>query len=448
MGHPALIGSPEGVELGIDGVDARHLATPLGRGRDRRHGTVSVVARRIARRFAPERRANHGVVGFALTSIEMLRPSLGSGEDPRAMQVKKFYLAATGQNRGKTTLSLGLTQALRARGLRVGFIKPVGQRVAQVDGGLVDEDVVLLGRFLDGADRLVDMSPVHIPRGFTQQYIRGEAGTVEEHLSLIRSAFDRVSADKDVVVVEGTGHAGVGGVVDLSNAAVASALGLEALIVSGGGIGRPIDEILLNRALFRQEGVSVLGAVVNKIEFDRYEDASRVVTQGLNRLGIDVFGVIPFLPLLSYMTMEHIVGSLPGELIAEGRLDLLISNVQVVAMGARRALDFFKERTMVITPGDRDDILLAVLSAISIDPSKKLITGLIVTAGIEPPPSIMRLLRERQIPTYLVHQDTYDTASAVHDLLVKIRPSDTTKVCEVVRLVGEYVDVDRLLDRI
>jgi BioD-like phosphotransacetylase family protein len=362
--------------------------------------------------------------------------------------MKKFYLAATGQNRGKTTLSLGLTHALMARGLRVGFIKPVGQRVARVGDVLVDEDVILLHTVLGITDRLEDMSPVHIPRGFTQAYIRGEAGDQQQHLDRIHSAFERVSVDKDVVLVEGTGHAGVGGVIDLSNATVAAALGLRSVIVSGGGIGRPIDELVLNRALFERHGVDVIGSVVNKVDLGRYDAAATTVRQGLGRLGIDVLGVIPFVPLLSCLTMELIVGALPGRLISEGRLDYLISSVQVAAMAARRALEFFEERTLVITPGDRDDILLAVLSAMSLDPTKKLVTGLVVTAGIEPPPSILRLLQEREIPTYLVQRDTYDTASAIHDLLVKIRASDRTKVGEVVRLVDQYVDVDRLLDRI
>ncbi len=364
------------------------------------------------------------------------------------MPVKKFYLAATGQNRGKTTLSLGLAQTLQARGLRVGFIKPVGQRITRHGPVPVDDDVLLLHKVLGATDSMVDMSPVHIPRGFTQRYIHGEEGTTEEHLARIRAAFERVCTDKDVVVVEGTGHAGVGGVLGLSNAAVAGARGLEAIIVSGGGIGRPIDEIVLNRALFQQHGVPVIGAVVNKVDLERHPDAAATVTQGLRRLGIEVLGVIPFVPLLSYLTMELIVDALPGRLIIEGRLDLLITNVQVAAMAARRALEFFRERTLVITPGDRDDILLAVLSAISIDPTKKVVTGLVLTAGIEPPPSIMRLLRERQIPTYLVQTDTYDTASAVHDLLVKIRDSDTSKVNEVMRVVRQHVDVDRLLARL
>ncbi len=87
--------------------------------------------------------------------------------------MRQLYLAATGMNRGKTTVSLGLLAALIDRGLRTGFIKPVGQRYAVVDGVPADEDAILVKSVFDLPDPLSVMSPVHIPRGFTTSYIGG-----------------------------------------------------------------------------------------------------------------------------------------------------------------------------------------------------------------------------------------------------------------------------------
>ena len=101
------------------------------------------------------------------------------------------------------------------------------------------------------------MSPVHIPRGFTQAYIEGRV--VEDLPQRIRDAHAAFAADRDILLIEGTGHAGVGAVVGLSNAVVASMLGAPAVIVSEGGVGRPIDEIVLNAALFERHGVQVAG---------------------------------------------------------------------------------------------------------------------------------------------------------------------------------------------
>jgi uncharacterized protein len=363
--------------------------------------------------------------------------------------VAKIYVAATGQNRGKTTLCLGLIDALVRRGLRVGFIKPIGQRYTEVQGKLIDEDAVLVESVFRPGSQIEDMSPVAVERGFTRKYINGESAGRDELLETIKRAIGRVQEDKDIVVVEGTGHAGVGAVFDLSNAEVASALGLKALIVSGGGIGKPIDEILLNRSLFREHAVDIVGAVVNKVDLPNYAKVDSLVRAGLGRKGIDVVGVIPFVPLLSYLTMELIVEAMEGELIAgKERLDLLIKKIIVGAMTAHRAVDHIDERALVITPGDRDDILLAVASLAGNERDKPVVSGLILTGGITPHDSIMRLITERQIPTYLVQTNTYGAASAVHDLLVKIRPHDATKIAEIFRLVSEYVDVDGILNRI
>ena len=88
--------------------------------------------------------------------------------------MRQLYLAATGMNRGKTTVSLGLMAALLERRHDVGFTKPVGQRYAIVDGQPADEDAILMRSALGLTDDLALMSPVHIPRGFTTAYIRGD----------------------------------------------------------------------------------------------------------------------------------------------------------------------------------------------------------------------------------------------------------------------------------
>ena len=96
-------------------------------------------------------------------------------EAPRARLMRQLYLAATGQNRGKTTAALGLLDGFLRRGLRTGFMKPVGQRTVIEDGEPADEDAVLMQDVVrPAASRTRSMSPVHIPRGFTKAYIAGE----------------------------------------------------------------------------------------------------------------------------------------------------------------------------------------------------------------------------------------------------------------------------------
>ena len=122
--------------------------------------------------------------------------------------MRQIYLAATGQNRGKTTLSLGLLAALMDRGLATGFIKPVGQRTALLEGVPVDEDAILVKQVFGLPDPPSSISPVHIPRGFTKAFINGDV--VEDLGARIRAGYAAVSVGRDFLLVEGTGHAGVG----------------------------------------------------------------------------------------------------------------------------------------------------------------------------------------------------------------------------------------------
>ena len=140
----------------------------------------------------------------------------------------RIFIAATRMNEGKTTLSLGLISALRARSQRIGYIKPVGQRFVEVDGHKIDEDSVLIDRVFGGGDPLAEMSPVAVEPEFTRKDL--QSGNHEALAPTITRAFDRIARGKDFVVVEGTGHAGVGSVFDLSNATVATLLGATVLL--------------------------------------------------------------------------------------------------------------------------------------------------------------------------------------------------------------------------
>src|SRR5512135_512692 len=213
--------------------------------------------------------------------------------------MRQLYLAATGQNRGKTTAALGLVDGFIRRGYRTGFMKPVGQRTVMEEGTPADEDAVLMRSVFDLPEPYPVMSPVHIPRGFTKAYIAGEV--VEDLGARIRGAHEAFR-DHDVLLIEGTGHAGVGAVIGLSNAYVAAALGAPAVIVSEGGVGRPIDEIVLNAALFERHGVPVAGAIVNKVDVAAQPGIARILERGRAPYGIALLGVLPVRPLLSNPT--------------------------------------------------------------------------------------------------------------------------------------------------
>ncbi len=355
--------------------------------------------------------------------------------------MRQLYLAATGQNRGKTTASLGLVDGFLRQGLRTGFMKPVGQRTVIDDGEPADEDAVLMRAVFDLPEPYPVMSPVHIPRGFTKAYIAGDV--VEDLGARIRSAHEAFG-DHDVLLIEGTGHAGVGAVIGLSNAVVAAALGAPTVIVSEGGVGRPIDEIVLNAALFARHGVPVAGAIVNKVDVAAQPGIRRVLERGLAPHGIPLLGVLPVRPILSNPTLEMIEEGLAGELLHPGPdLERVIDGVSIGAMEPSHVLERVGPGTLVIVPGDREDVI-ATVTATHLGGGGVAI-GLVLTGGYRPGPAMLDAIRGADLFATLVPADTYAVASDIHDLLVKTHPADREKIEMIKQLVAANLDVDRFL---
>src|SRR6185436_2120842 len=113
---------------------------------------------------------------------------------------------------------------------------------------------------------------------FTRKYLAN--ANYDLLVRKIETAFDRVAWEKDFVLCEGSGHAGVGSVFDLSNAQVAKVLGAKVIIVTSGGIGKPIDEVALNQALFEKEHVKIIGVIVNKVIADKVDYVTDFLRKG------------------------------------------------------------------------------------------------------------------------------------------------------------------------
>lgn len=359
---------------------------------------------------------------------------------------KRVFVAATMQDQGKTTVSLGLMAAFNELRPPAGFIKPVGQRYVEIDGLRVDEDVALMRAVFPGCGELANMSPVTVGRTFTRTYIERPQPT--DIMRRILDSFARIAQGRRTIVIEGTGHAGVGSCFDASNADVANALGAKAILIAGGGIGKPIDEVMLNENLFRTRGVPLLGVILNKVLPAKLDEIREVVGHGLARKGIDLLGCIPYEPVLADPSMRQILEEIGGQLLhGEGSLDQTVHSVIVGAMTAHRALEYITPGCLMITPGDRDDMVLAALSTHALKSDEGgTVAGILLTGGAQPHPSVMRLIRHSQVPVILYEDDSYSVAAAVNALKVKIQPADKAKIAAVPRLIAQYVNVKRLLE--
>ena len=355
----------------------------------------------------------------------------------------RVFIAATRQNDGKTTTSLGLIAALQQHYPRVGYIKPVGQRFVEIAEHKIDEDTVLMDSVYQLNCPLVDMSPIAVEPDFTRKYL--ESSNNDTLVRKIKKAFDRVAWEKDFVLCEGSGHAGVGSVFDMSNAQVASILGAKVIIVTQGGIGRPIDEVSLNKALFDKEGVEIIGVIINKVLGTKVDYISAFASKGLKRKNLDLLGVIPHEQILCNPSVHSIREELHAELLSgPDRLNALVEDVVVGAMGAQNAMTYFKRGMLLITPGDREDIILAACTGLDAD-RQQMMAGIVLTGNLRPSPEVLKIIRAMPIPVLFTVDDIYHVASKVHDIIVKTRPSDADKISLIRDLIAKNVDLDKIL---
>src|SRR6266699_491462 len=296
--------------------------------------------------------------------VTLVSPGEESPVTMKNTTTPRVFIAATRQNEGKTTTSLGLLAAMQNVYPRIGYIKPVGHRFVEIEEYKIDAATVLMDRVYRLNCPFVDMSPIAVETDFTRKYL--ETSNNELLVKRIQGAFDRVAWEKDFVLCEGSGHAGVGSVFDLSNARVARLLGAKVVIVTQGGIGKPIDEVALNQALFEKEGVEIIGVILNKVLGKKIDYITEFARRGLKRKGLELLGVVPHQPVLSQPTMELIREELNAEVLNQS--DGLHNSVQEVligAMGVQNALHLFYNVVDTTTPGDREDIIAAVASTLS-----------------------------------------------------------------------------------
>ena len=355
----------------------------------------------------------------------------------------RIFVAATRMDDGKTTTALGLFAALRERFPRMGYIKPVGQRFVEIEGAKIDEDTVLINDTYSVRTPLRAMSPIAVEPDFTRRYLSG--GITHQLHDRVRTAFDVAAWEKDFVIIEGTGHAGVGSVFDLSNAMVAKLLKAKVIIVSRGGIGRPIDEISMNLALFEKYGVEVVGAIINKVMPDKMEQLREYTSIGLAKLGLPLLGMIPLNTELYKPTVNQACVQLKGQFLAGAQHKRRrIAKIGVGAMSSRHAEHLLAPGTLVITPGDREDMIMMIMNETM--PSRGQIAGVVLTDGILPHESVLELIRQRAIPFISTTADVSSATTTIARMTVKTEVGDSDKIGMIQSLIHEHVQVDRLVD--
>ena len=354
------------------------------------------------------------------------------------METKKIFMAATGQHVGKTSMTLGLVSLLRERGFNVGYCKPVGQQYVEIDGKRADKDAVVLASML-GLPLDPDIhSPIIIGGGDTEKYLKNPCP--EKLNRRILDAASELEKRHEVIVFEGTGHPGVGSVVDHSNADVASLLGAGVIIVAEGGIGNTIDRLCLSKALFDRPGVEIIGTIINKVKPAKMKKVREALQTGLARKGLLPLGLVPFEETLVYPRLEHIKKAVGADVISgvDGMKKTIRWPVFGTVIDPESTPD--TEEILLVTPADQIDLLLESVARLRMKKGADWrIGGLLLTAGKFIPEEIIPLFDAVGIPVLSTPMDTYTVAARLHDLVAKIDPDSQDKIETVKKLFRDHV---------
>jgi hypothetical protein len=360
---------------------------------------------------------------------------------------KKVFIAATGQHCGKTTLSVSLMHLARQKYDRVGFVKPLGPKVACYNDLTLDMDAILIARTFGLEEEMPYMSPVAMVKNFTRDFLSGKISPALLEEQLLRSR-EHLEARYDFLIVEGAGHGGVGSVIGLNNARIARLFEAPVLLITDGGIGSAIDAVSLNLALYRQEGADVRAIMINKLVAEKRDKVMGYLQKGFAWGSLAVLGGFNYSPILANPTLGHVADLFGLPLRGDGALrSRIIYHIQLGAASSQRVVDALLESTLAIVTGSRDELIVTLSSLYHIPAYHDKIAGLVIT-GHNPVSEIsQQILDDSGIPYIRIEEYTSSVYSTLKQDVAKITAEDQEKIQWIMSNAEHDIDFN-LLDEL
>lgn len=273
-------------------------------------------------------------------------------------------------------------------------------------------------------------------------------GKADDVIHNVIKKYKKLEAKYDYVLVEGTDFSGEGGFTELDvNLMIAKNLGIPALIV-GSGNGKKkkdfINTMQLTHQSFINKEVDVIGIIANKIEVDEIDYIQKELQKSFPKnLQIDI---IPKIDFLSYPTVREVAKALNGSvLFGKQFLNNAIGSYSTGAMQLRNYLTRIKENALIITPGDRADIILGALQANASSNYPK-IAGIILTGTLIPEESILKLIEGVQstVPIISVDGGTFGVSNKIGSVKSKIYSTHNKKILLSLDTFDKYVNAEKL----
>jgi len=357
---------------------------------------------------------------------------------------KAIYIATIEENCGKTIITLGLLRMLLGKTAKVGYFRPI---IEDYEEGKKDTHIEMVISYFD-LDIQYDDAYAITKSALIKKKNKGKLGEV---VDLIIEKYKQLEDRFDFVLVEGTSFSGEGTVIELDiNVLIAKNLGIPTIIV-GSGEGKTLEELIDNLNLaynsFKVKEVEVLAVIANKVQPENLE----LVTTGLQK-SLPASILINSIPLISSLhnpTMQEIVEVLDAKvLFGQEYLNNQVSSYSIGAMQLCNYLLHLKENNLIITPGDRADIILGALQA-NESANYPSVSGIVLTGNIIPEDSILKLIEglSSVVPIITVEGGTYHIANQIGNIKSKIYASNLQKIETSINTFDKYVDLDVLIDK-
>ncbi|WP_319587425.1 phosphate acetyltransferase [uncultured Desulfobulbus sp.] len=359
-----------------------------------------------------------------------------------------LYVTAAEERSGKSAIILGVMQVISKEISRIAFFRPI---INDHVFGRVDHDLNLVLKYFKLDIEYNDTHAYTLSQA-RQLITSGKEGILYEN---ILKKYKQLESRYDFVLCEGTDFQGKdpGFEFDL-NANIAANLGAPVLIIASGR-DKSTEEICTHTAItidtLEQMGVDITACIINRAPETFLRDTAS------NAKCREQFGrafplyVIPENKALGNPTIDDVKRWLGAEVLyGKPSMLNLVSNYLVAAMQISNFLEYIKEGSLIITPGDRSDIIISSLAS-RISSAYPNIAGILITGGIEVSPSVQRLIQGWTgipVPVLFVESHTYDTVQSVNELYGRIEPTDTKRIATAFGWFAKYVDSSELTKRV
>ena len=338
---------------------------------------------------------------------------------------------------GKTAITIALAKAAQEAGTDVGYMKPKGTRLQSAVGKTRDEDPMLARELLDFDAEMHEMEPIVYSPTFVKEAVRGREDP-EELRDRVVENFEKLSANTDLMLVEGSDELATGGIVDLTDGDIAEALDARVVLVCGYSTPADADQVL---AAADALGDRLAGVLFNGVTESAMAELDDDVIPFLESRGVPVFGVLPRVQDLAGITIDDLARSLGADVLtSDAATDTHVERFTVGAMGGNKALDQFRRTrdAVMISGGDRSEVQTAALEASGIK-------ALLLTGGFKPASAVLGRAEKENVPVLLVQSDTRTTIDRVEDVLRSGRTRDAETVTRMQELLADGIDIRSLL---